>query len=76
MVVNQTVLTGGIGATSPVRVETRMNGDPTRPDTGSGSAGYSEVSLQFDAASNETAAAWKKMFDGAAIQEPSSTPPV
>lgn len=74
VVVNDIVTTGGFGATSPIRVETRLDGDPTRPDTAGGSAGYSEVSLQFDALSDQTAIAWKEMFDGAASRNRISTP--
>lgn len=68
VVVNLTVPAGGFGSTSPIRVETRLNEDPARPDAGVGNPGYAEVSLQFDGMSNETALAWENMFAGVAAR--------
>lgn len=68
VIVNVTARTGGFGATSPIRVEARLNRDPIRLDTGSGGNSYDEVSLQFDAANAKTALAWKNAFTGAAAR--------
>lgn len=68
VIVKLTVPTGGFGATSPIRVEARLNQDPSRQDTGSGVYGYDEVWLQFDAANAKTALAWKNAFEGAAAR--------
>ena len=68
VIVKLTAPTGGFGATSPIRVEARLNQDPYRQDTGSGAYGYDEVRLQFDAANAKTALAWKGAFEGAAAR--------
>ena len=68
VVVNLNAPAGGFGATSPVRVETRLDEDPVRLDTGGGGEDYSGVNLTVYAASADAAQAWKKAFTGAALR--------
>lgn len=68
MLVNLNAPGGGFGATSPVRVETRLDEDPVRLDTGGGGDEFSGVNVTFNAASAEAAQAWKKAFTGAALR--------
>ncbi len=68
VIVDLTAPSGGFGATSPIRIETRLNQDPYRPDDETDGDGFDEVSLQFDAANTKTALAWKSVFEGAAAR--------
>jgi hypothetical protein len=68
VIVNVIAPTGGFGATSPIRIEARLNQDPFQPSVGSGGNGYDEVSLRFDASGAKTALAWKTAFTGAAAR--------
>jgi hypothetical protein len=68
VIVNMTTPTGGFGATSPIRVETRLNEDPSLVSVPGKGGEFAAVSLIFDAASVPEARAWQKMFEGAATR--------
>jgi hypothetical protein len=62
---------GGFGATSPIRVETRLDSDPIRPTGPTGATwptAFSEASLTFRGASPQAAEEWRAFFVGAAVR--------
>lgn len=62
---------GGFGATSPIRVETRLDSDPTRPTDATGSpwpTAFSEASLTFRGTNPQAAEEWRAFFVGAAVR--------
>jgi hypothetical protein len=68
VIVDPTIPTGGFGATSPIRVEARLDQDPSKPGFGIQGNDFDRVSLQFNAANAKTALAWKNVFEGAATR--------
>jgi hypothetical protein len=61
---------GGFGATSPIRVETRLDADPTRltKDGAPWPTAFSEANLTFHGASSKAAEEWRGFFVGAAAR--------
>ncbi len=62
------VVVSGIGSSSPVRVESGLQHEPTveSPDGSTTGQRYDNVSITFHARDPETARAWERVFAGAA----------